>query len=193
VTVSADAPALSVVGHDDDRRPLEGPALGEPGQEVADVPVGAAEHLDVLAVARPSHVTDLVRRQQLKDEKVRVLALDHVAGGGGKRGVEALSRLHRGDRAHDLLAERVQEVRDPDQPAPTALLAEDVEDRGDPHPEPRSEVRAHAVLGGRRAGEHAREAHDRARGIRGLHVEVLRALPGQPVERRREALRGGLA
>lgn len=105
--MAADAAALPVVGHDDDGRPVEIAALGEPGEQVADVAVGAGEHLDVLAVARSPHVADLVRRQQLQDEQVGILSLDDVAGGGGKRAVEALGRLHRGHRADDLLAERV--------------------------------------------------------------------------------------
>jgi hypothetical protein len=72
-------------------------------------------------------------------------------------------------------------VRDSDEPAAPPVVREHVEDRRAAHPQPRREVGAHAVLGRCCAGEHRREADDRARGIGRLDREVLGALACKPV------------
>ena len=93
----------------------------------------------------------------------------------------------------DVLAERVEQVGDADEPAAAAVPLEHVEDRLAADAEPRREVRAHPVLVRRRAGEHRREAHDRARRVGGLDVQVLGALAREPVDRGRVRLPQPLA
>ena len=143
--------------------------------------VGLRELVEVLGAAHAAHVAELVGREQLEHQQVRVLLLDHPAALGHERAVDLRGRLHGGHRAHDLLAEGVEQVRDAHEPAAPALALEHVEHGLAAHAQPRSEVRAHAVLGGRRAGEHRREADDRAGRVRGLDREVLRALAREPV------------
>ena len=75
-------------------------------------------------------------------------------------------------------------MRDPHEPAAPAIALEHVEDGLAPHAEARSEVRAHAVLGRRGAGEHRREADDSARRICRFDREVLRPLARKPVHHR---------
>ena len=193
VAVAADAAPLAVVGHQDHGRVLELAALAEPGEEVRHVAVGLLELVEVLAVAHAAHVPELVGGEQLEHEQVGVLALDHLARGGDERVVDPLGRLHRRDRADDVLAERVEQVRDADEPAAAAVALEHVEDRLAPDAEPRREVRVHPVLVRRGAGEHRREAHDGARRIGGLDGEVLGALARQPVDRGRVRLPQPLA
>ena len=143
--------------------------------------VGLRDLVEVLGAAHAAHVAELVGREQLEHQQVGVLLLDHAAALGHERAVDLRGRLHGGHRAHDLLAEGVEQVRDPHEPAAPALALEHVEHGLAAHAQARSEVRAHAVLGGRRAGEHRREADHRAGRIRGLDREVLRALAREPV------------
>ena len=182
--MAADAAALPVVGHQYHRGVLEPAALLEEGEKPAHSAVRLHQLVEVLGAAHAANVTELVGGQQLEDEQVWVLLLDHAAGLLAQRVVDPRGRLDRRDRPHGLLVERVQEVRDPHQPAAAVASGEHVEDRLDPHAEPRREVRAHPVLLGRRAGEHGREADDGARRVRRLHVEVLGALVGEAVDHR---------
>ena len=182
VPMAADAAALAVIGHQDDRGVVEPPALGEEGQEVADSPVGLGELLEVLGVADAAHVAELVRRQQLQHKQVRVLVLDHPARRGHERVVDLRGGLHRGDRAHHLVAERVEEVSDAHQPAAPAAARERLEHRLAAHAEPRGEVGAHTVLARRGAREHRGKAHDRPRRVGGLHGEILGALAGETID-----------
>ena len=179
--MAADPPPLPVVGHQDHRGAVELAALLEEAEEVAHVAVGLRELVEVLGVAHAAHVAELVGGQQLKHEQVRVLLLHHAAALGAQRAVDLAGGLHRGDRAHDLLAERVEQVRDPHQPAAAPVALEHVEDGLAAHAEPRGEVGAHAVLGRRGAGEHRREADDGARRVGRLDAQVLGALAGEPV------------
>ncbi len=193
VAVAADAAALAVVGHQDHRRVVELAALAEPGEEVRHVAVRLLELVEVLAVAHAAHVAELVGGEQLEDEQVGVVALDHFARRGDERVVDPLGRLHGGDGADHVLAERVEQVRDPDEPAAAAVALEHVEDRLAPDAQPRREVRVHPVLVRRGAGEHRREADDGARRVGGLDVQVLGALAREPVDRRRVRLPEPLA
>jgi len=193
VPVAADAAALAVVRHQNHGRVLELAALAEPGEEARHVAVGLFELVDVLAVANPADVAELVRREQLEHQQVGVVALDHLARRGDERVVDPLRRLHRRDGAHHALAERVEQVRDADQPAALAVSLEHVEHRLAPHAEPGREVGVHPVVlrGGPR--EHRREADDRPRRVGGLDRQVLGALAREAVDRRRVGLPQPLA
>ena len=103
------------------------------------------------AAPHAAHVAELVGRQQLEHEQVRVLLVHHPARLGGQRAVDLGGRLHRRDGPDHVLAERIEQVRDPHEPAAAAMPFEHVEDRLAPNAEPRREVRAHAVLGRRGA------------------------------------------
>jgi hypothetical protein len=180
--VAADAAPLSVVGHEDHRGLLEPPARLEKAQQLTHAAVGLRELVEVLRAPNPPDMAELVRREQLQYEQIRILLLDDAPALGHERAVDLRRRLDRGDRADNVLAERVEQVRDADQATATALPSQHVEDRLDPHTQARGEVRAHAVLGRRRSREHRGEADDRARRVRGLDRQVLGALPGEAVD-----------
>jgi hypothetical protein len=182
--VAADPPTLAVVGHQDHGRVVQLASCLEEGEELAHAPVGLGELVEVLRATDPAHVTELVGREQLEHQQVRVVSVDHSACLGGQRMVDFGSRLHRRYGTDHFFAKRVEQVSDPDEPTATTVALEHVEHRLSAHPEPRREVRAHAVLGRGRAGEHRREAHDRPRRIGRLDRQVLSALPGDPVHDR---------
>jgi hypothetical protein len=152
--VAADPASLAVVGHQDHRRALELAALLKVREELAHAPVRLGELVEVLRAADPAHVPELVGGEQLQHQKVRVLLLDGPARLGAQRAIDFGGRLNRRHGTNHGFAKRVEQVRDSDQPAATPLALQHVEDRLAPHAEPRCEVGAHAVLGGRRAGEH---------------------------------------
>jgi hypothetical protein len=154
VAMAADAATLAVVRHEDHGGMLELAPLLEEAEELADAAVRLGELVEVLRAANAADVAELVGGEQLQYEQVRVLLLDHAAGLRAQRSVDLGGRLHRGDGTDHLIAERVEQVGDPDQPAAPPLPGEHVEDRLDPHSEPRREVRPHAVLGRRGAGQH---------------------------------------
>jgi hypothetical protein len=58
--VAADAAALSVVRHQDHRRPVELAALLQEGEKVAHAPIGVSQLLQVLRIAHTAHMTELV-------------------------------------------------------------------------------------------------------------------------------------
>ena len=88
MAVAADPAALAVVGHEDHGGPLEPAALLEEREEVAHVPVGLGELVEVLAAPHAAHVPELVRGEELEHEQVGVL-LDHDAPPlGGERRVD---------------------------------------------------------------------------------------------------------
>jgi len=188
VAVAADASALAVIGHQDHGGVVESPALVQEGEEVADLAIGLGELVEVLGAADAAHVAELVASEQLEDEQVGVLLLHHPAGLGTQRVVDPGGGLDRGDRANHLPAKRIDQMGDPHEPAAPAVALEHVEGRLDPDPQPGREVRAHPVLGGRGAGEHRREADDRAGGVGRLDREVLGSLTGEAVDRRRFGL-----
>ncbi len=144
--MSADAAPLAVVGHQDHGGALELAALLEEGEEVADVTVGMRHLLEVLRAAHTADVAELVRGEELEHEQVGVLLLDHATPLGAERAVDLGSRLHGADGSHDVLPERVEQMRDPHESPTAAVRLEHVEDRLHPHAEPGGEVRAHAVL-----------------------------------------------
>jgi hypothetical protein len=181
VAVTADPAPLAVIRHEHDRGAAEPAALLQEAEEIADAAVGFCKLVEVLGAAHTAHVTELVGRQQLQDEQVGVLFLDHAPALSTQRAVDLRRRLDRADRPNDVIAEGVEQVGDAHEPPPAPFALERIEDRLDPDPEPRSEVRAHAVLVRRGAGQHRGEADDRARGVGGLHGEVLGALTGEPV------------
>ena len=146
--------------------------------------VRLCELVEVLGAAHAAHMAELIGGEQLEHQQIRVLLLHHPTALGHERGVDPRGRLHGGHRAHHVLAERIEQVRDPHEPAAPALPLQHVEDGLAPHAEPRSEVRTHAVLGRSGAGEHRREADDRTGRIRRLDREVLRALARKPVHHR---------
>jgi hypothetical protein len=74
--VAADSAALAVVGHQDHRGVLELATLLEEGEEVADVAIRLGELLQVFGAAHAAHVAELVGREKLEHEQVRVLLLD---------------------------------------------------------------------------------------------------------------------
>jgi hypothetical protein len=185
--VPADASSLAVVGHEDHRGLIELSLLVEPSQELGHPPVGLGDLVEVLGAAHPAYVSELVRGEELENQQVGILGRDDLARGGGERVVDLRGRLDRGDGAH-ALAERVEEVRDAHEAAAPAVALEHVEDRLAAHAEPRREVGAHPVLGGRGAGEHRGEAHDRPRRVGRLDRQVLGALASQAVHRRRVCL-----
>lgn len=152
--MAADAASLPVVGHQDHRGVLQPAALVEEGDEVAHPAVRLGELVEVLRAAHAAHVPELVGGEQLQHEQVRVLLVHHAPALRAERTVDLGRRLDRGDRAHRLPAERVEQVSDPDQPAAAAVPREHVEDRVDPDPQARREVRTHAVLGWPGAGQH---------------------------------------
>ena len=193
VAVAADAATLAVIGHQDHRGAFELAALAEEGQEVAHVAVRGLHLLQVLVVARAAHVAQLVGGQQLQHQQVGVLLLHDRAPGGGQRVVDARGGLHRRDRPHHLLAERIQQVRDAHQAAALACALQGVEHRLAADSQPRREVGAHAVLGRRGAGEHGREADHRPGRVRGVHVQVLGALACEAVHGGRVGLPHALA
>jgi len=164
MAVAADPAALAVVGHHDHGRLVELAALVEEIEELADALVGLCQLVEVLGVAHAAHVAELVGGEQLEDEQVWVLLDDDLARGRRQRMVDALRRLHRGDRADDPVPEGVEQVRDADQAALLARALERVEDRFHSDAETGGEVGAHAVLGGGGAGEHRGEADDGAAG-----------------------------
>ena len=174
--VAADSATLAVVGHQDHRGAVEPAALLQELEEAAHVAVGLRDLVEVLGAAHAAHVAELVGREQLEHQQVRVLLLDHPAALGHERAVDLRGRLHGCHRAHDLLAEGIEQVRDPHESAAPALALEHVEHGFAAHAQARSEVRAHSVLGGGGAGEHRREADHRAGRVCGLDREVLRAL-----------------
>jgi hypothetical protein len=184
VAVAADPAALAVVGHQDDGRAVQPAALLEERQELAHVPVGLGQLVQVLTASHAAHVPELVGGQQLEHEQVGVLLGDHAAPLGGQRAVDLGRRLHGGHRANNVLAERIEQVRDPHEPAAATLALEDVEDGLAADAEPWREVRAHPVLGRRGAGEHRREADHRPRWIGRLDGEVLGSLAREPVHDR---------
>jgi hypothetical protein len=80
--VAADPPALAVVGHQHESGAVELATLVEEREEVADAAIGVGELLEVLGVANPAHVAELVCGEQLKHKQVGVLLVDHPAGLG---------------------------------------------------------------------------------------------------------------
>ena len=184
MAVAADPAALAVVGHQDHGRVLElSPALEE-REELPHPPVGLGQLVEVLRAPHAPHVAELVGGEQLEHEQLGVLLVDHPARLGCERAIDFRGRLHRCHRPDHFFTERVEQMRDPHEPAAAAVALEDVEDRLPAHAEPRREVRPHAVLGRRRAGEHRREADDRPRRIGRLDIQILGALPGEPVDDR---------
>ena len=186
--MAADAAPLAVIRHQHDGGAAELAALLEEREEIADVAVGLRELVEVLGAAHTADVPELVGRQQLQDEQVGVLFLDHAPALGAQRAVNLRRGLHRADRPNDVVAEGVEQVGDADEPATAALTLEHVEDRLDPDPEPRGEVRAHPVLVRCGAGQHRGEADDRTRRVGRLHAEVLGAFAGEPVDHGRVRL-----
>ena len=182
--MAADSATLTVVGHEDHGCVLELAALLEELEELANPPVRLRDLVEVLGTAHAAHVTELVGGQQLEHEQVGILLLDHPARLGSQRVVDFARRLHRRHRPNHFFAERIEQMRDPNEPPAPPVALEQVEDRLAAHPEPRSEVRPHPVLGRRRPGEHGREAHDRTRRIRRLDGQVLGALPREPIHHR---------
>jgi hypothetical protein len=134
VAVTADSASLPVVGHQDHGRVLELAALVEEGDEVAHVAVGLSEPVEVLRAANAADVAELVGGEQLQDEQVGILLLDHPPALRAQRAVDLRGGLNRGDRANHLLAERVEQVGDPHQAAAAAVSRQNVEDRLHPHP-----------------------------------------------------------
>ena len=85
VPVASDPAPLPVIGHQDHGGAVELAALREEGEEVTDHAVGLLELVEVVLVAHPTHVAQLVRCQQLKDQEVGILVLDHAPRGPGER------------------------------------------------------------------------------------------------------------
>ena len=186
--MAADPAALPVVGHQDHGGVLELATPLEERQELAHSPVRLGELIEVLGTPHAAYVTQLVGGQQLEHEQVGILLVHHAPRLGGQRVVDPARRLHRRHRPNHFFAKRIEQMRDPDKPSAAPVAFEEVEDRLAPHPEPRSEVRPHAVLGRRGAGEHRREAHDRPRRIGRLDRQVLGALSRKPIHHRSSRL-----
>jgi hypothetical protein len=126
--VAADPAALAVVGHEDHGGAVELPVLVQERQELADAPVRLGELAEVLGAPHAAHVAELVGGEQLQDEQVRILLVHHPPRLGAQRVVDFSGRLHRRHRTNHLVAERVQQMGDPDKPAATPLALEHVED-----------------------------------------------------------------
>jgi hypothetical protein len=78
VTMAADAASLSVVGHHDHGGVLELAPLIEECQEIANVAVRLGELVEVLRAAHATDMAELIGGQQLEDEQVRILLVDHT-------------------------------------------------------------------------------------------------------------------
>jgi hypothetical protein len=193
VAVAADAAALPVVGHQDDRRAVELAAFLQEGEKVADAPIGVCQLLEILGIAHTAYMTELVRGEQLHHEQIGVLLIDDPPGLGRQRVVDAGCGLDGGDGANDVVAEGIEQMGDPDEPAAPILALQHVEDRLTAHAQSRHEVRAHPVLVRRRAREHGGEADDRPRRVGGLDGEVLGPLAREPVDHGRVGLPQALA
>jgi hypothetical protein len=91
--VAAYSASLAVVGHEDHGGTVELAALVQKLQEPADLPVSLGQLVEVLGAADPANVAELIGRQELEHEQIRVLLLHHPPRLRGQRAVDLGGRL----------------------------------------------------------------------------------------------------